>query len=171
LINIVDFAPYPCQLPLPCWLLSSNLGYTSLSYLLSNLNQKEEPPKKQKKEPERPNQIQPTRKVPEDLPASVSSVNHPPPPKKFCPIKAVKPFNHPQTFPEIPKLIKRLPSYIQHHVQKVLDVESDQQCQENFMEVHQKLLAVFNTCGKWYVDQEIMDQETLDKLKRKTELI
>ncbi|KNZ62746.1 uncharacterized protein VP01_12278g1, partial [Puccinia sorghi] len=81
--------------------------------------------------------IQPIRKVPENLPASVSSSNSPPPPKKFHPIKA-------------------------DHVQKALDVDSDKHSgfqavsycvklgkgQENFMEVHQKLLDELNTHGK-----------------------
>ena len=142
--------------------------------------QKEEQRKKQKKEPEKPKQIQPIRKVPEDIPASVSSSSNPPPPppppaKKFSPIKAVKVSNPPWTLPEIPQLIQKLPSYIQDHVQKALNVDSDWQCgfqavsycvklgkgQDNFMEVCQKLLDKLNTHGKWYFDQEIMDQETL----------
>ena len=69
--------------------------------------QKEESRKKQKKEPEKPKRIQPIRKVPQDIPQSVSSSSKhppppPPPPKKFRPIKAVKVTNPPQTLAEIP---------------------------------------------------------------------
>ncbi|KNZ57633.1 uncharacterized protein VP01_210g12 [Puccinia sorghi] len=86
--------------------------------------------------------------------SSVSSSNPPPPPKKF---------------------IKKLPSHIKDHVHKVLDIDSDGNCvfqavlycmklgkgQENFVEVHQNLLDKLNTHGKWYVNKEIMDQQTL----------
>lgn len=151
-------------------------------------DQKEEQQKKQKKEPEKPKRIQPIRQFPADLPASVSSSvsssNPPPPPKKFRPIKAVKLSNPPRTLPEIPRLIKKLPSYIKKHVHKALDVDSDGHCgfravsyclklgkgQDNFMEVRQKLLDELNTRGKWYVDKEIMDQQTLDELKERTEV-
>ena len=151
--------------------------------------QKEESRKKQKKEPEKPKRIQPIRKVPQDIPQSVSSSSKhppppPPPPKKFRPIKAVKVTEPPRTLPEIPRLINKLPSYIQDHVQKALDVDSDGHCgfravsycvklgkgQDNYMEVRQKLLDELNTRGKWYVDKEVMDQETLDELKKRTQV-
>ncbi|KNZ63081.1 hypothetical protein VP01_1190g1 [Puccinia sorghi] len=41
--------------------------------------------------------------------------------------------------------------------------------QDKFLDVRQKLLKKFNTCVKWYVDKKIMDQKTLDKLKRRNE--
>ena len=43
--------------------------------------------------------------------------------------------------------------------------------QDNSMEVHQKLLDKLNTRGKWYVDKEIMDQETLEELKRSERIL
>ncbi|KNZ57315.1 uncharacterized protein VP01_218g13 [Puccinia sorghi] len=61
-------------------------------------------------------------------------------------------------------MIENIPSCnIQKYVQKVLDVESDGHCgfqvvsyflklgkgQDNFMEVHQKLLDELETHGKW----------------------
>ncbi|KNZ51600.1 uncharacterized protein VP01_388g3 [Puccinia sorghi] len=68
---------------------------------------------------------------------------------------------------KIPRLIKKLPSYIQDHLQKVLDTDSDRHCgfqavsycvklgkfQYNFMEVHHKLLDEWNTFGKCYVNK------------------
>ena len=42
--------------------------------------------------------------------------------------------------------------------------------QDNYMEVCQKLLDKLNTRGKWYVDKEVMDQETLDELKKRTQV-
>ncbi|KNZ64177.1 uncharacterized protein VP01_1058g5 [Puccinia sorghi] len=71
---------------------------------------------------------------------------------------------------KIPRLIKRLPSYVQDHVQKALEVDSDGHCgfrvfsycwkhgkvQDNFMEVRQNLLHELKTCGKWYVEKEII---------------
>ncbi|KNZ60293.1 putative signal peptide protein [Puccinia sorghi] len=61
-----------------------------------------------------------------DLPASGPSSN--PPPKKFHAIKAVPASNQPGNLPAIPRFINKLPSQIQDHVQKLLEIESDGHC-------------------------------------------